>query len=93
MALTAQSLAAAAKRKADVAKRHVQEAESELKEANATLQQAIPAANTKEIQEAHQRTMEAEKSVGVAAKELEVVTALLDTTEDAARRLLSNGQQ
>lgn len=78
MALTAQSFAAAARRKTARAKKHVEAAEADLKQANRELENAIPLRDTEQVQQAHERTQEAEKAVAVAAQDLEVATELLD---------------
>src|SRR5205823_2958036 len=81
MALTAQSLAAAAKRKTVRAKKHVEAAEAELKQANRKLEKAIPLGDTEQVQQAHEKTQEAERAVAVASQDLEVATELLDQAD------------
>jgi predicted RNA-binding Zn ribbon-like protein len=78
MALTQESLAGAARRKAQRAQRKVQNAEGELETANRTLRQAIPSRDVEAIAQAAVRTAVAEDEVREAAHELAGVTELLD---------------
>jgi len=77
MALTLQSLAAAARRKTLRAKEHVEAAEADLQDANKHLEQAIPLGDTDEIKQAHEQTQRAEAEVAKAAKELQSAEQLL----------------
>jgi len=78
MALSARSVAAAAKLKAQRASRKLADAEQELAKANQELQDAIPPTSTSRIAQVAKRTVAAEKEVHEAAEEVEAVKTLLD---------------
>ncbi len=78
MALTPQSIAGTARRKAQRARKNVQAAEVELVAANEALKEALPRRDVEAIAEAAERTVVAEEEVRQAAHELDVVDQLLD---------------
>ncbi|MES2785322.1 MAG: hypothetical protein V4684_07655 [Pseudomonadota bacterium] len=78
MALSPDSLAEVAHRKAQRAREKVANAEGELKSANRKLEKAIPRGDTNEIQSAHTLTQKAEHEVVAAGEELQVVESLLE---------------
>jgi hypothetical protein len=80
MALSRQSLTAAAKAKAIAARKAAEAAEQDLKRANRELDDAIsePRPDPGKVKAAHTRTMRAEKAVSEAAHHMEVVEVLLD---------------
>jgi hypothetical protein len=78
MALTPQSFAAAAKKKAEKAQAKVRHAEAELNAANHELKDALPTQNMQELEAAVERTTAAEREVHEAAEELDAVNALLE---------------
>ncbi len=80
------ALADIAHAKAQRARAKVDTAEVELKAANETLERAIPKGNTREIQNAHDRTQKAEVAVIEAGHELDVVEVLLDSARGDGRR-------
>jgi hypothetical protein len=82
MALSARSVATAAKLKAERASRKLRTAEQELAKANQELQQAIPADSAPVVARAAKRTIAAEKDVHDAAEEVEAVKTLLDDVPD-----------
>lgn len=82
MALSARSIAAAARKKAQHVQDTVRGAEHDLKVATETLQEIAPADSGARVKRAAARTAAAEEQMRQAADELEAVKALLD---DSAR--------
>ena len=78
MALTARSIAAAARKKAQHVQDTVRGAEHDLKVANETLQEIAPVHSGARVRRAAVRTAAAEEQMRQAADELEAVKALLD---------------
>lgn len=84
MALSARSIAAAAKKKAQHVQDKVRSAEHDLKVANETLQELIPTPNSARVRRAAARTAAAEIQMRQAADELDAVKALLDDSAQTA---------
>jgi DNA anti-recombination protein RmuC len=80
MALSQQSLNAAAKRKAERARLRLISAEQELAEANRTLKSAGNGPVAQQVTGVRKQTEHAEHEVARAVEELEVVAELLDSS-------------
>ncbi|HZY17919.1 MAG TPA: hypothetical protein VFE82_05515 [Ramlibacter sp.] len=92
MALTHESMAGVARRKAQLAREKVRSAEDELVAANEALKAAIPRRDVDAIAQAAERTAHAEGEVREAAHDLEVVDELLDEAAEPRPVAVHSGE-